>query len=144
MNTGESSAGKNPRRFYGKYRGLVIANIDPEQIGLNVNCVDAARYMTRRRGNKDSRNCGVPSGVSAAAGNRQSGTAIAFKGIVRLLGRELFLTTGLAGSSARVSDVGGVGVRFARGGWAVWIVSHGIASAEMLHRRQFDRKQIGS
>jgi hypothetical protein len=33
MNTGESSAGKNPRRFYGKYRGLVIANIDPEQIG---------------------------------------------------------------------------------------------------------------
>jgi hypothetical protein len=33
MNTGESSAGKNPTRFYGKYRGLVIANIDPEQIG---------------------------------------------------------------------------------------------------------------
>jgi hypothetical protein len=33
MNTGESSAGGNPRRFYGKYRGLVIANVDPEQIG---------------------------------------------------------------------------------------------------------------
>jgi len=33
MNSGESSAGGNPRRFYGKYRGLVIANVDPEQIG---------------------------------------------------------------------------------------------------------------
>jgi type VI secretion system (T6SS) baseplate-like injector VgrG len=33
MSTGESSAGGNPRRFYGKYRGLVIANVDPEQIG---------------------------------------------------------------------------------------------------------------
>jgi len=29
----DASAGANPRRFYGKYRGLVIANIDPEQIG---------------------------------------------------------------------------------------------------------------
>jgi len=33
MSTGDSSAGSNPKRFYGKYRGLVIANIDPEQIG---------------------------------------------------------------------------------------------------------------
>ena len=33
MSTGDSSAGTNPRRFYGKYRGLVILNIDPEQIG---------------------------------------------------------------------------------------------------------------
>ena len=33
MNTGESSAGRNPRRFYGKYRGLVIDNIDSQQIG---------------------------------------------------------------------------------------------------------------
>src|SRR5262249_4615619 len=29
----DASAGGNPRRFYGKYRGLVIANIDPEHIG---------------------------------------------------------------------------------------------------------------
>jgi hypothetical protein len=28
-----SSLGGNPRKFYGKYRGLVIENIDPEQIG---------------------------------------------------------------------------------------------------------------
>jgi hypothetical protein len=28
-----SSAGSNPKRFYGKYRGLVIENLDPEQIG---------------------------------------------------------------------------------------------------------------
>jgi hypothetical protein len=33
MSNGEVSAGGNPRRFYGKYRGLVIENIDPEQIG---------------------------------------------------------------------------------------------------------------
>jgi Type VI secretion system/phage-baseplate injector OB domain len=33
MSTGDSSAASNPRRFYGKYRGLVIFNIDPEQIG---------------------------------------------------------------------------------------------------------------
>ena len=33
MNSGGASAGGNPRRFYGKYRGLVIENIDPEQIG---------------------------------------------------------------------------------------------------------------
>src|SRR6266705_1866391 len=33
MNQGDASAGGNPRRFYGKYRGLVLANIDPEQIG---------------------------------------------------------------------------------------------------------------
>jgi hypothetical protein len=32
MNQGDASAG-GPRRFYGKYRGLVLANIDPEQIG---------------------------------------------------------------------------------------------------------------
>jgi hypothetical protein len=29
----ESSSGKNPKRFYGKYRGLVVENLDPEQIG---------------------------------------------------------------------------------------------------------------
>jgi hypothetical protein len=28
-----SSAGNNPKRFYGKYRGLVVENLDPEQIG---------------------------------------------------------------------------------------------------------------
>ena len=33
MNNGDASAGGNPRHFYGKYRGLVIENIDPEQIG---------------------------------------------------------------------------------------------------------------
>jgi len=33
MSPGASSAGANPKRFYGKYRGLVIQNIDPEQIG---------------------------------------------------------------------------------------------------------------
>jgi hypothetical protein len=33
MNSGDASVGSNPRRFYGKYRGLVIENIDPEQIG---------------------------------------------------------------------------------------------------------------
>lgn len=33
MNNGDGSAGGNPKRFYGKYRGLVIENIDPEQIG---------------------------------------------------------------------------------------------------------------
>jgi Type VI secretion system/phage-baseplate injector OB domain len=33
MSPGDSSAGGNPRRFYGKYRGLVVLNLDPEQIG---------------------------------------------------------------------------------------------------------------
>jgi len=33
MRDGTASAGSNPRRFYGKYRGLVIENIDPQQIG---------------------------------------------------------------------------------------------------------------
>jgi type VI secretion system (T6SS) baseplate-like injector VgrG len=33
MSDNSSSAGSNPKRFYGKYRGLVITNIDPEQIG---------------------------------------------------------------------------------------------------------------
>jgi uncharacterized protein involved in type VI secretion and phage assembly len=33
MSEGSASAGGSPRKFYGKYRGLVIANIDPEQIG---------------------------------------------------------------------------------------------------------------
>ena len=33
MSDGIASAGSNPRRFYGKYRGLVIENIDPQQIG---------------------------------------------------------------------------------------------------------------
>jgi uncharacterized protein involved in type VI secretion and phage assembly len=33
MSPGDASAGSNPRRFYGKYRGLVIENIDPEEIG---------------------------------------------------------------------------------------------------------------
>lgn len=33
MSNGGASTGSNPRRFYGKYRGLVIENIDPEQIG---------------------------------------------------------------------------------------------------------------
>jgi hypothetical protein len=33
MSAGSASAGSNPRRFFGKYRGLVIENIDPEQIG---------------------------------------------------------------------------------------------------------------
>jgi hypothetical protein len=32
MSNGEVSAGGNPKRFYGKYRGLVIDNLDPEQI----------------------------------------------------------------------------------------------------------------
>ena len=29
----DSAAGGSPKRFYGKYRGLVIANLDPQQIG---------------------------------------------------------------------------------------------------------------
>lgn len=33
MSTQDSSAGGSPKRFYGKYRGLVVENIDPEQIG---------------------------------------------------------------------------------------------------------------
>src|SRR5579863_7573454 len=34
MSTGSTpSIGDNPKRFYGKYRGLVIENVDPEQIG---------------------------------------------------------------------------------------------------------------
>lgn len=33
MSAQDSSPGGNPRRFYGKYRGLVIENVDPEQIG---------------------------------------------------------------------------------------------------------------
>jgi hypothetical protein len=33
MSTQDASAGGSPKRFYGKYRGLVIENIDPEQIG---------------------------------------------------------------------------------------------------------------
>jgi hypothetical protein len=33
MNGQTSPAGGNPTRYYGKYRGTVIENIDPEQIG---------------------------------------------------------------------------------------------------------------
>lgn len=33
MSNDSASAGSNPRRFYGKYRGLVVENVDPEQIG---------------------------------------------------------------------------------------------------------------
>jgi hypothetical protein len=33
MNSGEASAGRNPRRFYGKYRGLVVDNVDLAPIG---------------------------------------------------------------------------------------------------------------
>ncbi len=33
MSTEEPSAGGADKKFYGKYRGLVIENIDPEQIG---------------------------------------------------------------------------------------------------------------
>ena len=33
MNPQETTPGGNAKRYYGKYRGLVIANIDPEQIG---------------------------------------------------------------------------------------------------------------
>ena len=33
MSDSSASAGSNPRKFYGKYRGLVVENIDPEQIG---------------------------------------------------------------------------------------------------------------
>ena len=33
MTPKDSSSGNNPQRHYGKYRGLVIDNIDPEQIG---------------------------------------------------------------------------------------------------------------
>ena len=34
MSAGDSSHGSNPRRFYGKYRGLVIFNIDPEDADI--------------------------------------------------------------------------------------------------------------
>ena len=33
MTPKDSSSANSPRRYYGKYRGLVIENIDPEQIG---------------------------------------------------------------------------------------------------------------
>src|SRR5580700_7410542 len=33
MNSEDSSQGSGPKRYYGKYRGLVIENIDPEQLG---------------------------------------------------------------------------------------------------------------
>ena len=33
MNSADASAGGYAQRFYGKYRGLVVENIDPEQIG---------------------------------------------------------------------------------------------------------------
>src|SRR5262245_17970618 len=33
MTPQETTPGGNAKRYYGKYRGLVIANIDPEQIG---------------------------------------------------------------------------------------------------------------
>ncbi len=33
MSPQKTAAGGNPTRYYGKYRGLVINNIDPEQIG---------------------------------------------------------------------------------------------------------------
>ena len=33
MSAQESSPGGSPKRYYGKYRGLVVENIDPEQIG---------------------------------------------------------------------------------------------------------------
>jgi hypothetical protein len=33
MNAENPASGGNAKRFYGKYRGLVIENIDPEQIG---------------------------------------------------------------------------------------------------------------
>lgn len=41
MSPQESTPGGNARRFYGKYRGLVIENIDPLQIGrVLVQCPD--------------------------------------------------------------------------------------------------------
>jgi hypothetical protein len=33
MSGQDSTPGSNPKRFYGKYRGLVVENIDPQQIG---------------------------------------------------------------------------------------------------------------
>jgi hypothetical protein len=33
MSNQDPSEGGSPKRFYGKYRGLVVENIDPEQIG---------------------------------------------------------------------------------------------------------------
>jgi hypothetical protein len=33
MSPQQTAAGGNPTKYYGKYRGLVIENIDPEQIG---------------------------------------------------------------------------------------------------------------
>jgi hypothetical protein len=33
MSPRASAAGENPTKYYGKYRGLVINNVDPEQIG---------------------------------------------------------------------------------------------------------------
>jgi hypothetical protein len=33
QDAGQAGGGNNVKRFYGKYRGLVIENIDPEQIG---------------------------------------------------------------------------------------------------------------
>src|SRR5690242_5670100 len=33
MNSRDPAPGGNPTRYYGKYRGTVIENVDPEQIG---------------------------------------------------------------------------------------------------------------
>ncbi|HLX68362.1 MAG TPA: phage baseplate assembly protein V [Verrucomicrobiae bacterium] len=33
MNSQSSNPGSNPTRYYGKYRGMVIENLDPQQIG---------------------------------------------------------------------------------------------------------------
>lgn len=33
MSSQSVPSGDNPRRFYGKYRGLVVENVDPQQIG---------------------------------------------------------------------------------------------------------------
>jgi uncharacterized protein involved in type VI secretion and phage assembly len=33
MNTDESTPSEQPHRYYGKYRGVVVDNVDPEQIG---------------------------------------------------------------------------------------------------------------
>jgi hypothetical protein len=46
MNAQAQPAGGNPTRYYGKYRGTVIENIDPEQIGRIIVMVPDVLGMT--------------------------------------------------------------------------------------------------
>jgi hypothetical protein len=46
MSPPDAPAGGQPNRYYGKYRGTVIENIDPEQIGRVIAMVPDVLGMT--------------------------------------------------------------------------------------------------